>query len=256
VPSSTPSAPGDGRSSRLAAILSRGGAVVEPGSGRILISTGNGPWDGVSDFGDSVLELSPPSLSLLQTFTPTNQAQLNAGDDDLGSSAPVLLGSGRVLIAGKDSVMHVLDLARLDGGPPGHRQRRLGGEVQRLAVPGGAQLFTAPAVWRQGGRTTVFVADATAPAANVMRGGRLHRAWQNGRSGTSPVMAGGLLYVYDPAAGQVNVYRPSSPNPIAALPARPGHWNSPVVADSHVVVPEGDANSHEFSGKLDIFSPR
>ncbi len=28
------------------AILSRAGAVVEPGGGRILISTGNGPWNG------------------------------------------------------------------------------------------------------------------------------------------------------------------------------------------------------------------
>jgi outer membrane protein assembly factor BamB len=41
------------------AILSRGGPVVEPGGGRILIDTGNGPFDGRTDFGDSVLE--PPS---------------------------------------------------------------------------------------------------------------------------------------------------------------------------------------------------
>jgi hypothetical protein len=121
-------------------------------------------------------------------------------------------------------------------------------------VPGGAQLFTAPAVWRRAGRTTVFVADESGTAAYVMRGGRLYRAWQNGTSGTSPVMAGGLLYVYDESAGQLDVYHPSSPIPIATLPARPGHWNSPVVVDSHIVVPEGNANDHGSSGTLDIFT--
>jgi len=237
------------------AILSRAGAVVEPGGGRILISTGNGPWDGSRDFGDSVLELTVPSLSLRQSFTPVNQSELNAGDTDLGSSAPALLGSGRVLIAGKDGVMRVLDLARLDGAAPG-QGHRLGGEVQRLAVPAGAQLFSAPAVWRHDGRTTVFIADEGATAAYVMRGGILYRAWQNSRSGTSPVMAGGLLYVYDQSAGVLDVYRPSSPDPTATLHVRSGHWNSPVVADSHLVVPEGNGNDHSSSGTLDIFSAR
>ena len=117
-------------------------------------------------------------------------------------------------------------------------------------------MFSAPAVWRHDGRTTVFIADEGATAAYVMRGGILYRAWQNSRSGTSPVMAGGLLYVYDQSAGVLDVYRPSSPNPIATLPARSGHWNSPVVADSHLVVPEGNGNDHSSSGTLDIFSAR
>ena len=65
-----------------AAILSRSGPVVEPGAGRILIDTGNAPWNGTSDFGDSVLELSFPKLALRQSFTPTNQAQLNSSDAD------------------------------------------------------------------------------------------------------------------------------------------------------------------------------
>ena len=40
---------------------------------------------------------------------------------DLGSSAPALLGSGRVAIAGKDGVLRVLALSRLDGHPRGSR---------------------------------------------------------------------------------------------------------------------------------------
>lgn len=241
------------------AILSRGGAVVEPGGRRILIDTGNGPWNGTTDLGDSVIELNLPGLDLRQSFTPVNQAQLNSSDSDLGSSAPVLLGGDRVLVAGKDGVMRVLVLSRLDGHPPSGARARvhpLGGEVQRLSVPGGSQLFTAPAVWRRRGHTTVFLADEAGTAAYIMRAGHLFRAWQNGISGTSPVMAGGLLYVYDPAAGAVEVYRPASGRPIARLASEPGHWNSPIVVDSHVVVPVGNGNDHRTSGRLEIFSAR
>jgi PQQ-like domain len=235
------------------AILSRGGVVVEPGGGRMLISTGNGPWNGSTNLGDSVLELTFPGLSLRQAYTPTNQAQLNESDTDLGSSAPALLGDGRVVVAGKDGIMRVLDLARLDGHPPsGHDA--LGGEVQRLSIPGGGQLFTAPAVWRKGGRTTVFVAGENGTGAYVLRGGKLFQAWMNGKPGTSPVMAGGLLYVYDPSGGGVYIYRPGSSQPIAKLAGSAGHWNSPIVVDGHVVEPEGNANDHMLTGALEIFS--
>jgi hypothetical protein len=247
VPSSCPASD--------SAILSRAGAVVEPGGRRILIDTGNGPWNGTSNFGDSVLELSFPGLALRQSFTPTNQAELNRTDTDLGSSGPVLLGHDRVVLAGKDGVMRVLMLSGLDGHTPHPGAGgRLGGEVQRLSLPGGGQLFTAPAVWSHAGRTTMFVADENATAAYVLRSGRLHQAWQVSTPGTSPVMAGGLLYVYDPAGGGINVYRPGSPRALAHLTGSSGHWNSPIVADGHVVEPEGDANDHSQSGSLEIFA--
>jgi hypothetical protein len=241
------------------AILSRSGAVVEPGGQRILLATGNGPWNGLTNFGDSVLELTLPGLSLRQSFTPTNQQQLSASDTDLGSSAPALLGHDRIALAGKDGVLRVLALSRLDGHPPSHAQPRphpLGGEVQRLGLPGGGQLFTAPAVWQRGGHTTMFIAGENGTGAYVLRSGRLYRAWQNRNPGTSPVMAGGLLYVYDPSGGGINVYRPGSPRPIAKLAGASGHWNSPIVADGHVVEPEGNANDHALGGRLEIFSTR
>jgi hypothetical protein len=239
------------------AIWARSGAVVEPGGGRILISTGNGPWNGTTNFGDSVLELAFPALSLRQSFTPVDQAHLNVTDTDLGSSAPALLGADRIVIAGKDGIMRVLELSRLDGHPPAGgvgRSHRLGGGVQRLSTPGGGELFTAPAVWRRGAATTVFVADESGTAAYVLRGGQLFRAWQNSRAGTSPVMAGGLLYVYEPSGGGIYVYHPGSPHPIAKLPGSSGHWNSPIVVDGHIVEPEGNANDHKLDGTLELFT--
>jgi hypothetical protein len=100
----------------------------------------------------------------------------------------------------------------------------------------------------------VFVADGAGTAAYALRRGYLYRVWQNGRPGTSPVIAGGLLYVYDPAGGGVYVYRPGSPRPLAKLPGSAGHWNSPIVADGHVLEPEGNANDHLTSGTIEIFS--
>jgi hypothetical protein len=245
------------------AIWARAAPVIEPGGQRILIDTGNGPWNGSTNFGDSVIELTFPGLALRQSFTPTDQASLRATDTDLGSSAPVLLGGDRVAVAGKDGVLRVLVLSRLDGHPPAvgaARGHPLGGEVQRLSTPGGAPLYSAPAVWsahaqaRRGARTTMFVADGNGTAAYVLRAGRLYQAWENGNPGTSPVMAGGLLYVYDPSGGGIEVYRPNSPHPIAKLAGAPGHWNSPIVADGHVIEPEGNANDHQLSGTLDLFS--
>ncbi|HVX32466.1 MAG TPA: hypothetical protein VHA80_04925 [Solirubrobacterales bacterium] len=237
------------------AILSRGGAVVEPGGKRLLVATGNATWDGRRYFGDSVLELTVPGLRLRQSYTPRDQAKLNAEDLDLGSSAPALLGADRVLVAGKDGLMRVLDLARLDGTPPGGKPH-LGGEVQTLTTPGDTQLFTAPAVWHHGKQTTVFVADFSATAAYAFRGGRLHKLWENDTPGTSPILAGGLLYVYEPSDGGIEIYRPGSGTPIAKLPGAPGHWNSPIVVDGHVIEPEGDANDHTGTATIDLFSVR
>jgi outer membrane protein assembly factor BamB len=246
VPSSCPASD--------SAILSRGGPVVEPGGRRILIDTGNAPWNGTTDFGDSVLELTFPRLHLRQTYTPVNQEELNTSDTDLGSSAPALLGENRVVLAGKDGIMRVLALSRLDGHPPSANHTTLGGEVQRLPIPEGGQLFTAPAVWHHGRRTTVFVADFNGTGAYALRAGRLYPLWIDHNAGTSPIVAGGLLYVYDPNLGGIDVYRPGSPTPLVKLPGAPGHWNSPIVVDGHVIEPEGNANEHELTGTLDLFS--
>ena len=53
-----------------AAIWARAGAVVEPGTGRILVATGNAPYDGKTAWGDSVLELSPDAGELVGSWTP------------------------------------------------------------------------------------------------------------------------------------------------------------------------------------------
>jgi len=234
------------------AIWGRAGAVVEP-DGRILVATGNAPYNGTTNFGDSIIELDYPSLTIHQVYTPTNQAQLNSEDLDLGSSSPVLLSSTLVVQAGKDSTLRVLRLDALDGHPPGGRAR-LGGQIQSLPTPGNAELFSAPAVYTSDGHTTLFVADPAATGAYALVNGRLRPLWSNGTGGTSPVVAGGLLYVYDLNDGGVKVYRPGSSHAIATLQTGNGHWNSPIVVDGKVIEPEGNYMQHSEHGVLDIFS--
>jgi outer membrane protein assembly factor BamB len=224
------------------AIWSRSGPVVEPGAKRLLISTGNGPYNGTTDFGDSLIELTLPGLRLRQAYTPTNQAALNSGDVDFGSGSPALLPGHLVLTGGKDGLLRLLNLNALDGRPPGS-PAGTGGELQTLPTPGATELFSTPAV--AGNR--VFVADALGTGAYRVSGGRLHEIWRNGTTGTSPVLAGGLLYVYDFTDGGIVVYEPASGRKIARLATAPGHWNSPIVVDGRVIETTG-------SNQLDIFS--
>jgi outer membrane protein assembly factor BamB len=233
------------------AILSRSGPVVEPGATRVLIATGNAPYNGTTDFGDSVIELTLPDLKLRQVYTPVDQAMLNSNDLDLGSGSPALLPGNLAWIAGKDGLQRVLNLSALDGHAPGTAPRT-GGQLQTLPTPGGQQVFTAPAVWHH----LLYVADNGGTSAYRVSAGGLHPLWQNSTAGTSPVLAGGLLYVYDPSGGGIVVYEPTSGHVVATLPAPSGHWNSPIVVDGHVIEPTGDDNDHLLSGSLLIYSTR
>jgi hypothetical protein len=231
------------------AILSRSGPVVLRGAKRVLIATGNAPWNGTTDFGDSVIELTLPGLKFVQAYTPTDQATLNTSDLDEGSGSPALLPGGLALIGGKDGLLRLLDLRHLDGRAkalPSHT----GGQLQILPTPGSAMLFSAPAVWH----SMVFVADGGGTSAYYLSHRRLHVAWSKSTNGTTPIVAGGLLYVYDMDSGGLNVYDPRSGRLLTTLASGTGHWNSPIVVDGYVIEPEGDANDHLTSGVLDIWS--
>jgi hypothetical protein len=107
-------------------------------------------------------------------------------------------------------------------------------------------------VWRSGGVTWLFVADNGLDAWKL-QGRRLVPAWSARGPGTSPVVAGGLLYVFDPSGNGLRVYLPASGKLVTTLPAGQGHWNSPIVADGRIALPEGNANDHATSGVLDLY---
>ena len=224
-------------------IWSRNGAAVDPATGTLVVATGNGPWNGSTDWGDSTIVLAPDASRMLRHWTPANQKALESSDADLGSTSPGLLDGGFAVQGGKDGKVRLLQLHRLPG-----VDRRVGGELQTIPTPGGSGLFSVPAIW-QG--KWVFLSTESDTAAWLLRGGRLHPVWSNGNGGTSPVLAGSLLYVA--GNGSVNVYVPGSGKHVATLPSGPVHWQSPIVADGRIAVPEGNANDHATTGVLNIY---
>jgi hypothetical protein len=246
VPSSCPSTE--------SAIWGRAGAVVLPGSGDLLAATSNGPFDGVHDWGDSVVRLSPDGATLKAHWTPVEQQRYEADDVDVGSTSPAYLGSGLILQGGKDAKLHLLALDGLHG-VTGAEGRQLGGDLQVLDTPGAQEMFTAPAVWRSGARTLVFVATGGGTTAYAVSGRRLKPLWSAGAAGTSPIVAGGLLYVYDPTGGGLRIYQPSTGRSLRTLAAGSGHWNSPIAVGGRVLLGEGNANDHDAGhGVLDVWS--
>jgi hypothetical protein len=235
-------------SSVQSGIWGRAGAVIDSGTGDIFIATGNGPYNGRTDWGDSVVELDADAARIVGNYTPANNSELDARDLDIGSTSPALLGGGLVAQGGKDNRIRLLDLRDIAGAAP-HQDH----ERQVLSTPSGAKLFTAPAVWRNEGTTWMFAADGGGTAAWTLEGGKLVEVWKNANGGTSPVIAGGLLYVYDPKGG-LRIYEPTRGNQITDLATGPGHWNSPIVVDGKIALPEGNANQHESAGVLDIWS--
>ena len=111
-----------------------------------------------------------------------------------------------------------------------------------------------PAIWTRGGQTTIYLAtDSGGTAAyNVVPNGEIRKVWENSNPGTSPILAGGLLYVYDPAGG-LDVYEPSSGKLITQLPAGGGHWNAPVIVGGRIALPQGNANDHTTRGILNLY---
>ena len=229
------------------AIWGRGGAVIDSTTGNIFVTTGNALWDGRTYWGDAVLELDPNGTHLIGNYTPANTSELNARDQDLGSASPALLGTV-VAQGGKDGVIRLLDWTVLGGATP-----HLGGERQTVSTPSGRELVTAPAVWRSGTTTWLFAGDNGDTAAWTLSAGSLQPVWKSGHGGTSPVVAGGLLFVYDPSNGGLHVYQPDTGQELATLDCGGGHWNSPIVIDGRVALPEGSANDRRTTGLLNIW---
>ena len=92
-----------------ASIWQSGQGPAADADGNVYAVTGNGSWDGVQNFSESFLKFSP-QLKLLDWFTPTNHADLDAHDIDLNSSGATLIpGTHLVIGGGKEGVLYTLD---------------------------------------------------------------------------------------------------------------------------------------------------
>ena len=148
------------------AIWGSGNGPALDASGNIYVETGNGVFDGNTNFSDSVVKLSPTG-ALLDYFTPFDQGVMQQNDIDLGSSGPIILpdtvGSAahpHVMIAtGKMGVVYLLDQTNMGKYNSG-ANRDLGEATvgfNTTDITGG--FFGQPAYWN-GNIYTVIVGDS------------------------------------------------------------------------------------------------
>src|SRR5579884_318679 len=173
---------------REGAIWGASGPAINA-QGQVFVSVGNGEvTSGNWDHSDSVLRLSP-DLKLEDGFAPTQWADDNANDADLGSMGPALLPNGLIFISGKNGTGYLLRADHLGG---------VGGQLAATSVCrgfGGAASVG----------STVFVPCTDGVREVTVTGGTgLSLGWQapsniNG----SPVVGGHTVYVLDATGGML-----------------------------------------------------
>lgn len=241
-------------------IWARAGAVVDPLTGNVFVTTGNGNYTadrGGYDYGDSIIELSPNLQKVVDSYTPGNYSYLQSTDLDLGGASPTLLPLQKgsltpylAVQAGKDSSVRLLNRQNLSGrGGPNY----VGGELQILNGAMNGSVLTQPVAWNDAHNTTwVFVTNGGELVAfKVITDSHGHttlqKAYQSNHGGSSPFIANGILFMQgnnvlwaiNPATGNVlwNSNQASASGSIGGV-----HWQSPIIVNGRVYVPDEDGH--------------
>jgi hypothetical protein len=127
--SASPNQNGEGAYASAGGVWMGGGGPAADDSGKVYITTGNGPWDGLTSWGDSVLKFGP-QLQLLDYFTPDDYRYMNCNDADLASGGLMLVPGGtEALVGGKTGKLYLVNTTNL-----GKEQANDAGATQ--TVPG------------------------------------------------------------------------------------------------------------------------
>jgi len=141
--------------------MSGGGPAIDS-SGNLFLITGNGNFNGTTDFGDSLLKLSS-SLAVSDSFTPADQATRDSNDTDFGSGGAVILvnlpsaptqhlligagkGTGTIFVLNRDSL-------------GGYQQGTSGGNKVVQSFDIGKGVFSTGGFWQN----TLYVGGFNSP---------------------------------------------------------------------------------------------
>jgi uncharacterized protein YjdB len=115
---SSPDLDGEGAYGGAGGVWMGSGGPIADAAGDIYVSTGNGPYDGLTAYGDSILKFDP-SLKLLDHFTPEDFGFMNCNDSDLASGGLLMVpGSGQIVGGGKMGKLYLVNTANLGGEQP------------------------------------------------------------------------------------------------------------------------------------------
>jgi len=209
---------------REAGMWQPSGPTVDP-KDHLLVSVGNGAAESGDryDRSDSVLQLSDRAR-LQQLFAPTSWASDNAGDVDLGSVGPALVGSRWIVQGGKSDRVYVLRQGHLGG---------VGGQVSTATV---APAYGGAAV--QGDVVYLPCTDGVR-ALKVDSTGHLHVLWTSSPAAAgSPVVGGGRVWILDPSGGTLYAASPSTGKATAHVSVgTTTRFATPALYGDRVIVP-------------------
>ncbi|MBV8895692.1 MAG: hypothetical protein JO051_04205 [Acidobacteriaceae bacterium] len=133
-------------------IWQSGGGLAADAKGNVYVVTGDGTFNGTTDFADSFLKLSA-RLELLDWFTPNNWKWLFEHDQDLGATAPMLFPDSNLVVgAGKEGVVFVVDRDNM-----GHLEGKDAGSVQRFAATPQSYEIHSAALWTGSPNPVLYV---------------------------------------------------------------------------------------------------
>jgi outer membrane protein assembly factor BamB len=237
-------------------IWARPGVVQDPMTGHIYFAISDGSFtanDGGTNWGDSVIEMTPDGTSILDSYTPENYVTEAFQNRDLGSTAPLMLPTipqsktpYLAVQAGKEGLLRLLNRQNLSGqNGPGH----VGGELQTVALPDLCPTLAEPVTWQDNSRAMwLFVAtlchmDAFKVVTSPQGITQLQKAWYLGVEASSPIVAGGVLFAASSHA--ILALDPYTGHQLwsSALSRAGGtiagiHWESPIVVGGRLYCPD------------------
>ncbi len=107
-------------------------------AGNLYFGSGNGNWNGTSDFGQSLFKLSP-SLALLDYFTPDNWQVESNNDVDLGCGGTLVIpGTNLVLEGSKEQILYLVNTQNMGHMVTGNTQ------IPQLFQAAGGHIHSGP----------------------------------------------------------------------------------------------------------------
>jgi hypothetical protein len=104
---------------RKGGIWQAGRGIASDAAGNIYIATAGGSYDGITNFGSSLLRFAPRSLKLTDWFTPKNHEYLFLQNIDLSAGGVTLIPNSQLMLAGgKEGVIFLLNretMGKLEG---------------------------------------------------------------------------------------------------------------------------------------------
>jgi hypothetical protein len=142
-----------------AGIWQGGNGAAADAAGSIYWVTGNGTWDGATNFSETVIKANS-TLAMLDWHTPTNPKSLDDGDTDLTSSGPLLLsGTSLLVTGGKDGYLRLINTANM--GHLGDNTAVLNWQANTTHIHSLAYFNSNLYEWGQSGNLKVFGFNGT-----------------------------------------------------------------------------------------------